>query len=147
MRLFIVSTAALVAMASPLGAACLRVDKRSPDQWAKSIDRASDVIMDAEVVREQDVTHDIAAQLRPITVYKGQTPSILSMSLPPSDGHSVTERYDGFSNKYGERLFLILYSGPSDFKTSPCDYVVDRPMIRQALLKRLARRRTREPLH
>ena len=92
--------------------------------------------MIAEVMKPQDAPNGKQAELRPIIVYKGKPSPLVLMSLPPDE--FITEFYWGFGAKVGERLFLALYASPSGFKTSPCDYVIEQPAVRQALLQRLA---------
>ena len=68
--------------------------------------------MIAEVVKAQDAPNGKQAEIRPITVYKGQPSSIVLMSLPPSE--FITEFYAGFEYKNGDRpFFLVLYANPS----------------------------------
>ena len=102
--------------------------------------RSSELIVDAEVIRQQDATRGIAAQLRSLVAYKGQSPSAITLALPPADGRVVTERYAGFDGKPGEHLFLALYDRPAGYTTNRCDYVMNYPAIHDALLHQLKRR-------
>lgn len=99
----------------------------------------SDVIMLAEVVREQNVSEQQAAQLRIRKLFKGPRASLYEMALPVRGGVVVTHMYPGFPDKKGTRTLVALTATEAGYQTSVCtqlylqDDAVRKSVLRAAM--------------
>ena len=132
----LVSLVGMMLVASRGDAGCRRSEERTPSAWAILLVRSADVIMDAEVVQQEDVTQGQSAVLRPMTIYKGSRAEFYTMALPRPGDEIVTESYAGFDGRLRERRFVLLKKFSTGFQLDPCEqYLVRDPAIRAAVIR------------